>query len=133
MARKCGTKSGTKVAYKTVERREKKQTQLGEFPSGANPFLFDDIGSADPTIYEKFCETVDDCITVKNSCSIVSKYIAERRKRRSILLSLRARDFYILHFNFYINSAFCIISKAKHPDGFKKPSGCTFYYSSSGG
>ena len=30
---------------------ENKNPQLGEFLSGANPFLFDDIGSADPTIY----------------------------------------------------------------------------------
>lgn len=56
---------------------ENKNTQLGEFLSGANPFLFDDIGSADPAIYEKFCEIVDDSITVENSYNIASKYIAE--------------------------------------------------------
>ena len=56
---------------------ENKNPQLGEFLSGANPFLFDDIGSADPTIYEKFCEIVDGNITVENSYGIASKYISE--------------------------------------------------------
>lgn len=58
-----------------AECNENKNPQLGEFLSGANPFLFDDIGSADPTIYEKIYEIVDDIITVENSYSIASKYI----------------------------------------------------------
>ena len=56
---------------------ENKNAQLGDFLSNANPFLFDDIGSADPTVYERFCEIVDDSITLENSYSIASKYIAE--------------------------------------------------------
>ena len=56
---------------------ENKNPQLGEFLSGANPFLFDDIGSADPTIYEKFCEIVNGNITVENSYGIASKQISE--------------------------------------------------------
>ena len=56
---------------------ENNNLQLGEYLSDANPFLFDDIGSADPIVYEKFCETVDDGITVENSYRIASKYIAE--------------------------------------------------------
>ena len=56
---------------------ENKNPQLGEFLSGANPLLFDDIGSADPTIYEKFCEIVNGNITVENSYGIASKQISE--------------------------------------------------------
>ena len=56
---------------------ETKNPQLGEFLSGANPFLFDDIGSADPAVYEKFCEAVDDPIPVETSYEIASKYIAK--------------------------------------------------------
>ena len=55
---------------------ENKNPQLGEFLSGANPFLFDDIGSAEPTIYENFCKTVTDDITVENSYSMALNYIA---------------------------------------------------------
>ena len=56
---------------------DNKNTQLGEFLSSANPFLFDDVGSADPAVYLQFCEVVDDSITIENSYSIASKYIAE--------------------------------------------------------
>ena len=46
---------------------------LGEFLSGANPFLFTDIGSADPRVYNHFCEVIPNEITVENSYGIASK------------------------------------------------------------
>ncbi|MDO5014587.1 MAG: hypothetical protein Q4E28_01340 [Clostridia bacterium] len=49
---------------------------LGDFLSGANPFLFEDLSSADPEIYKQFCEIVTEPITVENSYIIASKYIA---------------------------------------------------------
>ena len=55
---------------------ENKDPQLGEFLSDANPFLFDDIGSADPAVYENFCKTVTDTITVENSYRMAAAYIA---------------------------------------------------------
>ena len=48
---------------------------LGDFLSGANPFLFEDLCSADPEIYEQFCEIVTEPITIENSYIIASKYI----------------------------------------------------------
>ena len=51
--------------------------ELGTFLSGANPFLFADIGSADPEIYANFCERVPDVqISVEDSYGKASAYIA---------------------------------------------------------
>lgn len=55
---------------------ETKDPQLGEFLSGANPFLFADINSADPTVYAKFSESVSDSISVGESYKTASQYIA---------------------------------------------------------
>lgn len=55
---------------------ENKNEQLGDFLSEANPFLFADIGSADPAIYKHFCEMIAEPITIENSYSIASSYIA---------------------------------------------------------
>ena len=54
---------------------ESKNPELGEFLSGANPFLFADIGSADPTVYTHFCDNISGEITVENSYGIASEYI----------------------------------------------------------
>lgn len=54
---------------------ENKNPHLGEFLSRANPFLFDDVGSADPSVYEKFCESVTEDITVENSYGVASEYV----------------------------------------------------------
>ena len=43
---------------------ETKDIIVGEYLSGANPFLFADIGSADPTIFIHFCELIDADITI---------------------------------------------------------------------
>lgn len=52
-----------------------KDTVVGEYLSGANPFLFADIGSADPAVFTHFCEVVTENITVENSYSLAQKYI----------------------------------------------------------
>ena len=53
----------------------RKMLLSGEYLSGANPFLFADIGSADPAVFTHFCEVVTDNITVANSYSLAQKYI----------------------------------------------------------
>ncbi len=55
---------------------ENKEPKLGSFLSGANPFLFTDIGSADPTVYADFCKKVNKPITLENSYEIACEYIA---------------------------------------------------------
>ncbi len=54
---------------------ESKNAELGAFLSGANPFHFADIGSADPMVYAHFCENISGEITIENSYSIASEYI----------------------------------------------------------
>lgn len=43
--------------------------------SNANPFLFEDIGSADPATYSEFCSVVPNSISRDESYSIASQYI----------------------------------------------------------
>lgn len=50
---------------------------VSEYLSGANPFLFSDIGSADPSVYKHFCEVINDEITIANSYSLACKYIGD--------------------------------------------------------
>lgn len=54
---------------------ETKDEIVGEYLSSANPFLFSDENSADPTIFINFCETINDDITTQNSYSLAQKYI----------------------------------------------------------
>lgn len=54
---------------------ESKDEQLGDFLSRANPFLFADIGSADPSVYAQFCEKAVGSITIENSYHIAAAYI----------------------------------------------------------
>ena len=54
---------------------DSKDESIGEYLSGANPFLFDDIGSADNSTYLEFCDKVDAEITIENSYQIASKYL----------------------------------------------------------
>lgn len=56
---------------------ETKDTVVGEYLSGANPFLFADIGSADPMVFIHFCEVIDEDITIENSYLLAKKYIAD--------------------------------------------------------
>lgn len=49
---------------------------LGDFLSSANPFFFDDIGSADPSCYDDFCKSVNENIVELNdSYKIAKTYI----------------------------------------------------------
>lgn len=50
--------------------------KLGEFLSAANPFLFADIGSADPAIYADFCKKVSERIPIEHSFAVASSYVA---------------------------------------------------------
>ena len=54
-----------------------KDAVVGEYLSSANPFLFADIGSADPTVFAHFCEVINKEITVETSYSLAQKYIAD--------------------------------------------------------
>ena len=58
-----------------AEYDENKSKALGDFLSGANPFLFTDIGSADPAVYVDFSNKIPEKITLENSLSIASEYI----------------------------------------------------------
>ena len=55
---------------------ETKDPELGNFLSGANPFLFSDIGSADPSVFRRFCETTEITIPIENSYVTARDYIA---------------------------------------------------------
>jgi len=52
-----------------------KNDVIGDFLSDANPFLFSDIGSADPCIYIDFCNIVSEDITINNSYDIALEYV----------------------------------------------------------
>ena len=49
--------------------------EIQQFLSDANPFLFEDIGSADPAVFEEFCSFIKLPITPADSYSIAQKYI----------------------------------------------------------
>lgn len=53
-----------------------KESQLGDYLSGANPFAFADIGSADPAVFNRFCVIVSEPITVENSYDKAKSYIS---------------------------------------------------------
>lgn len=55
---------------------ETNDPQLGAFLSDANPFLFADIGSADPTVYLSFCDKIKAEITLDNSYALACEYVA---------------------------------------------------------
>lgn len=50
-------------------------TELGNFLSAANPFLFTDHESADPAIYDDFASKVPNIISIDESYQIAKKYI----------------------------------------------------------
>lgn len=51
------------------------EEDLGEYLSDANPFIFDDEGSADPAIYNEFSETNPEMIDLSESYDIAMRYI----------------------------------------------------------
>ena len=55
---------------------ENKNEELGQFLSNMNPFMFEDVGSAIPDVYENFCKIIDDKdIKMENSFEIAKMYI----------------------------------------------------------
>ena len=54
---------------------QEENEDLRKYLSNANPFLFEDIGSADPATYADFCASVPDSISKEESYSIALKYI----------------------------------------------------------
>lgn len=54
---------------------ETKNKHLGSFLSAANPFLFEDVGSADPAVYKEFCNAIDRSITIEDSYKQACSYI----------------------------------------------------------
>ena len=54
---------------------ETKDSKLGEYLSGANPFFFEDLGSADPAVFNCFCEIITEPITVENCYDKAKRYI----------------------------------------------------------
>lgn len=52
-----------------------KDPMLADYLSGANPFLFTDISSADPAVYERFCERVSDSVPLEDSYGEARAYV----------------------------------------------------------
>ncbi len=63
--------------------------ELGAFLSSANPFLYEDIGSAIPEIFENFCRTVSGNVPVEESYNVAKEYIRSLKSDR--LLSIFAK------------------------------------------
>lgn len=55
--------------------KENKSEELTSFLSDMNPFLFDDIGSAIPSVYDEYCLLVNEDIAIENSFNIAGEYI----------------------------------------------------------
>ena len=55
---------------------ETHDTALGDYLSGANPYLFTDGGSAVPWVYEEFCRIIDRPVTPEDSRREALRYIA---------------------------------------------------------
>lgn len=49
---------------------------LADFLSGANPFLFSDMGSADPAVYQHFCEIIRGPVDMEESFQKAQEYIS---------------------------------------------------------
>lgn len=48
---------------------------LGEYLSGANPFMFEDLGSAIPEVYDTFCKVIVSEVDVSESYDKACSYI----------------------------------------------------------
>ncbi len=54
---------------------ETRDPELGKYLSSANPFLFADIGSADPSVFHRFCEHTDKITPLNSSFRTAFNYI----------------------------------------------------------
>jgi hypothetical protein len=61
---------------------ESQDPELSKFLSDANPFLFDDIGSADPSVYADFCSKITGPVSIEESYRIAKKYVTSLGKAR---------------------------------------------------
>lgn len=68
-----------------------KNMKLERFLTGANPFLFKDLSSADPAVYGDFCEKIPNIIMIKNSYSVAKDYV-ESLNNTDVYLSFLAVD-----------------------------------------
>lgn len=59
---------------------QNKNEVLRQFLSDANPFLFEDSGSADPAVFEEFSTCVKEPITTENSYTIALNYLNNLNK-----------------------------------------------------
>ena len=55
---------------------ENKNEELGHYLSNANPFLFKDIGSANPEVYEYFRMMIPAQISLDRSFDVATEYIS---------------------------------------------------------
>ncbi len=68
---------------------ESQNGKLGEYLSGANPFLFDDNDSADPAIFAQFCNMVPETVSIEDSYTVALSYI-DSLNEESISSAFRA-------------------------------------------
>ena len=73
---------------------DSKDFDLGQFLSSANPFLFEDIGSAVPDIYEDFKNKIPQTIDISDSYKIAVDYIksVENGKYLNAFLSVSEEE-----------------------------------------
>lgn len=58
-----------------------KNKTLGQFLSGANPFLFADSKSADPAVFQKISEKTPQTINIEDSYAVALEYITSLNNR----------------------------------------------------
>ena len=66
-----------------------KNEELGNYLSNANPFLFKDIGSANPDVYEHFKKIIPGQISLEDSFDLAVRY-TETLESRSISKALQS-------------------------------------------
>ena len=54
---------------------ESQDQSLANYLSGANPFLFADVGSADPSVYLSYCNEISEPIPIEDSFKIARSYV----------------------------------------------------------
>ncbi len=53
----------------------RRDPRLAEYLSEANPFLFTDVGSADPGVYEDFCRKIAGRVPLEESYAAAAAYL----------------------------------------------------------
>ena len=74
---------------------ETKDSTIGEYLSSANPFLFEDIGSADSSVYSDFCNCISEPISIESSYSEAVKYLKSLGNQKIVDAFMKtAEEFY---------------------------------------